>query len=109
MIKIAVIGAGTMGAGIAQIAAEAGNDVRLMDIKLEFVEKGIETIIKSKRVYKAIDSVLKAEKETLNCIEEKIVRCKDFPQIFIVDNDIKEACKANAITGIDFEEIRLTN
>ncbi len=29
-------------------------------------EKGIETIIKSKRVYKAIDSVLKAEKETLN-------------------------------------------
>ena len=44
MMKIAVIGAGTMGSGIAQIAAEAGHDVNLMDIKDEYVEKGIGTI-----------------------------------------------------------------
>ena len=44
MKKIAVIGAGTMGAGIAQVAAEAGYQVNLSDIKSEFVEKGTQTI-----------------------------------------------------------------
>jgi len=44
MKKIAVIGAGTMGAGIAQIAVEAGYQVGLRDIKDEFVERGIGTI-----------------------------------------------------------------
>jgi 3-hydroxybutyryl-CoA dehydrogenase len=44
MKKIAVIGAGTMGAGIAQVAAEAGYQVNLRDIKDEFVERGIQTI-----------------------------------------------------------------
>ena len=44
MKKIAVIGAGTMGAGIAQIAAEAGYQVSLRDIKDEFVDRGLQTI-----------------------------------------------------------------
>ena len=44
MKKIAVIGAGTMGAGIAQIAIEAGYQVWLRDIEDGFVEKGIGTI-----------------------------------------------------------------
>lgn len=44
MKKIAVIGAGTMGAGIAQIAAEAGYRVGLRDIRDEFIERGIGTI-----------------------------------------------------------------
>jgi 3-hydroxybutyryl-CoA dehydrogenase len=44
MQKIAVIGAGTMGSGIAQVAVEAGYQVNLRDIKDEFVAKGIGTI-----------------------------------------------------------------
>ena len=44
MSKIAVIGAGTMGAGIAQVAAEAGYQVGLMDLKDEYVQKGLGTI-----------------------------------------------------------------
>ena len=44
MKKIAVIGAGTMGAGIAQIALEAGCQVNLRDIRDELVEKGVGTI-----------------------------------------------------------------
>ena len=44
MKKISVIGAGTMGAGIAQIAIEAGYQVWLRDIEDGFVEKGIGTI-----------------------------------------------------------------
>lgn len=42
-----VIGAGTMGNGIAQTAARAGYDVIMRDIKEEFTQRGIATIDKS--------------------------------------------------------------
>jgi len=45
--KIAVLGAGQMGNGIAQVAACAGYQVTMIDIKQEFVDKGIATIEKS--------------------------------------------------------------
>jgi 3-hydroxybutyryl-CoA dehydrogenase len=41
---VAVIGAGTMGNGIAQVAAAAGYNVIMTDIKEEFCAKGIATI-----------------------------------------------------------------
>ena len=44
--KIAVIGAGTMGSGIAQIAVEAGFQVNLVDMEDAFVERGIGNIRK---------------------------------------------------------------
>ena len=47
MEKIAVIGAGQMGNGIAQVAASAGYDVLMVDIKQDFVDKGLSTIEKS--------------------------------------------------------------
>jgi 3-hydroxybutyryl-CoA dehydrogenase len=40
MQKIAVIGAGQMGAGIAQVSAQAGLQVYLSDISIELAEKG---------------------------------------------------------------------
>jgi 3-hydroxybutyryl-CoA dehydrogenase len=45
--KVFVIGAGTMGNGIAQVSAQAGYDVIMSDIKDEFVQKGMDTIGKS--------------------------------------------------------------
>ncbi len=45
-MKIMVLGAGTMGAGIVQNAAQSGFDVVLRDIKQEFVDKGIAGIDK---------------------------------------------------------------
>jgi 3-hydroxybutyryl-CoA dehydrogenase len=39
--KIAVLGAGTMGAGIAQVAAQAGFPTLLYDIKQEFIDSGL--------------------------------------------------------------------
>ena len=45
--KIAVLGAGQMGNGITQVAACAGYEVTMIDIKQEFVVKGIATIEKS--------------------------------------------------------------
>lgn len=37
----AVLGAGTMGAGIAQVSAQAGSRVILQDLKPEYVEQGL--------------------------------------------------------------------
>ena len=45
--KIMVIGAGQMGAGIAQVCAQAGYDVLLNDIKEESFDKGLATIVKN--------------------------------------------------------------
>ncbi len=42
--KIGVVGAGAMGNGIAQMAAQIGCDVVLRDIKDEFVERGMKNI-----------------------------------------------------------------
>ena len=45
--KIAVLGAGQMGNGITQVAACAGYNVTMIDIKQEFVDRGIAAIEKS--------------------------------------------------------------
>ena len=45
--KIAVLGAGLMGNGIAQVAACAGYSVVMIDIKQEYVEAGLTAIEKS--------------------------------------------------------------
>jgi len=42
--RVGVVGAGTMGSGIAQVAAMAGYDVVMRDIEQSFVEDGFETI-----------------------------------------------------------------
>ncbi|MFT8314136.1 MAG: 3-hydroxybutyryl-CoA dehydrogenase [Clostridium sp.] len=47
MKKVCVLGAGTMGAGIAQAFAAKGFEVVLRDIKDEFVERGIKGIDKN--------------------------------------------------------------
>ncbi len=45
--KISVIGAGLMGAGIAQVAAQSGFQVSLMDVEQPFLDKGLATIEKN--------------------------------------------------------------
>ncbi|MFQ3294396.1 MAG: 3-hydroxybutyryl-CoA dehydrogenase [Natrialbaceae archaeon] len=42
--RFGVIGAGTMGSGIAQVAATAGYEVVMRDVEEEFLERGFETI-----------------------------------------------------------------
>jgi len=45
--KVVVIGSGAMGNGIAQVSAMAGLKVVMVDIKQEFIDKGLATITKS--------------------------------------------------------------
>ena len=42
--KIGVLGAGSMGAGIAQVAAQAGFDTLLYDVSQEFIDRGLGRI-----------------------------------------------------------------
>src|SRR5437667_11694457 len=43
-MRLAVIGAGEMGHGIAELAALHGHEVRMRDIKQEFLDRGMERI-----------------------------------------------------------------
>ncbi len=45
--KVCVLGAGLMGAGIAQVSAEAGCEVNMRDIEDRFVQGGLNTIRKN--------------------------------------------------------------
>src|SRR5258706_4781298 len=45
--KIGIVGAGSMGQGIAQVCAAARYEVLLYDVDLKIVEKGIQNIIKN--------------------------------------------------------------
>lgn len=56
--KIVVIGCGTMGNGICQVAAMKGFDVVLIDIKQEFLDKALATLSGS------MDRLIKKEKIT---------------------------------------------
>jgi len=62
---IAIIGAGQMGNGIAQVSSCAGYRVTMIDIKEEFLEKGMNTINNSlnKLVSKGKMSEIEAESE----------------------------------------------
>jgi 3-hydroxybutyryl-CoA dehydrogenase len=45
--KLGVLGAGTMGSGIAQIGAQAGLEVTLVDVDIKYVDKAIVGMVKN--------------------------------------------------------------
>lgn len=79
-----IIGAGTMGNGIAQTVATAGYDVVMCDIQEDFVKKGLSTIDKS------LDRFVKKETMTAEQKNEILGRIKtttnleDLKECFIV-------------------------
>jgi len=42
--KLCVIGSGTMGSGIAQVSAQSGYDTTMVDVKQEFIDRGMSMI-----------------------------------------------------------------
>jgi len=44
---VGVVGAGTMGSGIAQVVATSGYEVLVQDVEPEFVDQGITSIAES--------------------------------------------------------------
>lgn len=65
MATIAIIGAGQMGTGIAQIAAQFGYDVFLSDVELSLSEKGKDGIAKALHRLISKDKMTTSEAEAL--------------------------------------------
>ena len=68
---IGVIGAGQMGNGIAQVAACAGYNVVIVDIKQEYLEKGILNIKNS------LDKLVKKERLSRKEADELIMAARE--------------------------------
>ncbi len=62
---IMVVGSGLMGSGIAQVAAQAGYNVIMNDVRMEFIDKGFNTIagLLDRRVKK--EKITEADKEMI--------------------------------------------
>ncbi len=63
--KITVVGAGIMGSGIVQTAAQAGLEVTMVDLSEEFLEKGMSCIRKNTGILKSRDNLTEAEEKAV--------------------------------------------
>ena len=63
MKNISVIGAGTMGNGIAHVFAQNGYQVNLIDVSQEALEKAVKTISKNLDRMVAKEKITELEKE----------------------------------------------
>jgi enoyl-CoA hydratase/3-hydroxyacyl-CoA dehydrogenase len=93
MKTIAVIGAGTMGHGIAQLAATAGYRVFLNDTKQEFIDKGME------RIRWSINKFV--EKDTISEEKSKEILGRLQPELDL----IKAVEKADIVIEAVFEDL----
>ncbi len=120
--KIGILGAGIMGSGIAQICAEAGFEVILVDLTEELVNKGYQTIVKNwtRAVEKGKTSAEEVEK--FKALITTSVDNKDFKDCdvvieAIVENiDVKkkvfkelgEICKDSAVLATNTSALSIT-
>ena len=94
MNKIGVIGAGTMGNGIAHVSALSGFDTVLMDLKDEFVDRGLNTIRKN------LERQMKKEKinqTDMDASLEKIEIGTDYAKVSACDLVIEAATENEEI------------
>ncbi|MFZ0761455.1 MAG: 3-hydroxybutyryl-CoA dehydrogenase [Candidatus Sulfotelmatobacter sp.] len=86
MKRVGVIGAGTMGSGIAQIFAGAGYSVVLCDVEQRFLNRGLETVIKNLDREVTKDKISAEDKESaLRLIDPVTDRAKLAECDFIVE------------------------
>ena len=100
--SIGVIGAGTMGNGIAHVSALSGFDTILMDIKDEFVQQGLTTIQKN------MDRQVKKEKISQSEMETSMSRITvstDYNQFSACDLVIEAATENQNIKLNIFKEL----
>ncbi|ABR50595.1 3-hydroxybutyryl-CoA dehydrogenase [Alkaliphilus metalliredigens QYMF] len=101
-MKIGVIGAGTMGAGIVQVLAQSGYEVVMRDIQEKNIERGMTTINKN------LDRSIKKGKmneEEKQAILNKIVGTTDIDSLKEVDIIIEAAVESMELKKKIFQEI----
>lgn len=100
-MKVGVIGAGTMGSGIAQAFAQKGHDIMLSDIKIEFSEGGKAKIKKGldRRVQKG-----KMDQADADAIVNRITPCLN-DQLDDCDLIVEAAIENMAIKKETFKKL----
>ena len=103
MKNISVIGAGTMGNGIAHVFAQNGFEVQLIDISQEAIDRGMSTIKKN------LDRMLAKEKidqATVDATMRRIHSCTDLTKGVAVADLVVEAATENVDLKLKiFQEI----
>jgi 3-hydroxybutyryl-CoA dehydrogenase len=122
MEKICILGAGTMGAGIAQAFAAKGYEVIIRDIKDEFVQRGISGIQKNLEKLAAKGKISNEEVENILAkisgttdlnllddvdlvIEAAVENMEIKRQIF---GDLDKICKPEAILATNTSSLSIT-
>ncbi len=101
---VGVLGAGTMGAGIAQVCAMAGFEVVLRDIENRFLERGLSNIRKSLEKFSAKGKL----DESVEAVMERIkptTNLEDLADIDVVIEAIVENMDAKKETFRQLNEI----
>jgi 3-hydroxybutyryl-CoA dehydrogenase len=104
MKKITVIGAGTMGNGIAHVFAMNGHPVRIVDISQEVLEKGLAVIGKNLNRMVVKEKITESQKaETLNQISlhTDMVQGVENADLVIEAATENEALKLNIFKQLD--------
>jgi 3-hydroxybutyryl-CoA dehydrogenase len=86
--RIGVIGAGTMGNGIAQVAAMAGYDVVMRDIEAEFVDRGLSSIEDSLSRFVSKEKLSEEEAEA---VQDRITGTTDLDDLTDCDFVVEAA------------------
>ncbi|WP_428867112.1 3-hydroxybutyryl-CoA dehydrogenase [Clostridium sediminicola] len=102
MMKVFVLGAGTMGSGIAQVMAQAGFDVVLRDIKQNFVDKGLSMI--SKNLDRSVKKGRMSQEEKV-AVLERVTGTTDIEMAADVDVVIEAAIENMEIKKKIFAEL----
>ncbi|MBN6187110.1 3-hydroxybutyryl-CoA dehydrogenase [Aneurinibacillus sp. BA2021] len=100
--KFMVIGAGQMGSGIAQVAAQAGLEVVLHDIKEEFVQRGLGVI--TKNLTRDVEKGRKTEEEK-QAVLSRITPSTDLANAKDVDFVVEAAVENMAIKSEIFKQL----
>ena len=100
--KIGVIGAGTMGNGIAHVSALSGFHTVLMDIKDEFVQRGFDTIQKNMHRQVKKEKISQSE---LEASMNRITLSTDYNQLSACDLIIEAATENKDIKLNIFKEL----
>jgi len=80
--RVSVLGAGIMGAGIAQVAAQVGLDVKMRDIEDKFIESGMNAIKQS------LGRFVKKEKITQADADAAVARIKGLTDLIESVKDV---------------------
>ncbi|MGE5317003.1 MAG: 3-hydroxyacyl-CoA dehydrogenase NAD-binding domain-containing protein, partial [Chloroflexota bacterium] len=121
-MRVMVLGAGTMGAGIVQVAAQAGFDVVVRDIKQEFVDRGIKgidavltkSVSKGKMTQEDKDVVMGRISGTVNLADaadcdliiEAAVEIMDIKKTIF--KELNEICKPECILASNTSALSIT-